>query len=522
MCKLHKLFFLAAVAMAVLSASCSKETKGVPAFRATSEQAAEQNGKVSLSGLSLRWSAGDEISVYDNAANAGVYRLSSGAGTGGGEFAYSSGSSVSEAPYSAVYPASIRTGAATVSLPAVQHSANGGLQELPMYAVGDDMDLKFYHLCGVVRFSLSASSAVSVSRIAVATDRAVNGSATVSGSGSSVSLSTPSGSNVATLACQTAQNIASAKDFYIYLPAGTYSSFHVLVTATDGSVCAKSANCAVTIERGKITTITLSSLDFAAHRFSTSSSASVVFSPGNLQYIGSAATPYWKFADHQWDCFGRNEQYGSAANKADIDRDLFGWGTSGWDGSGASYFEPWHTTNTSSAYGPVGEASLVGAYAQADWGVHNAIVGGGNAAALWRTLTHSEWAYMLNTRSANPRFAKAELGGSVSGLVVFPDDYSHPAEVAPLNSTNNTSASYSSNQLSFSDWGKMEAAGAVFLPVTGSRSGTLVYYLESGYYWLSTHSSSTNAQVIYFASTSMYTNYSTARSLGCAVRLVRD
>ena len=129
---------------------------------------------------------------------------------------------------------------------------------------------------------------------------------------------------------------------------------------------------------------------------------------------------------------------------------------------------------------------------------------------------------MLNTRSANPRFAKAELGGSVSGLVVFPDDYSHPAEVAPLNSTNNTSASYSSNQLSFSDWGKMEAAGAVFLPVTGSRSGTSVYYAECGYYWLSTHSSSTNAQVIYFASTSMYTNYSTARSLGCAVRLVRD
>ena len=32
----------------------------------------------------------------------------------------------------------------------------------------------------------------------------------------------------------------------------------------------------------------------------------VRFSQGNLQYIGSASTPYWKFADKQWETLGNN------------------------------------------------------------------------------------------------------------------------------------------------------------------------------------------------------------------------
>ncbi|MBQ9473743.1 MAG: hypothetical protein IJU81_04975 [Bacteroidales bacterium] len=197
---MKKTFFFAAVAaISILAVSCSKEeSKEVQTFKASAEQTAE-NSKISLSGLQLRWSAGDQISVYDAASNNGVYALSSGEGTNSGEFAHSSGSSVSAAPFSAVYPASIRTGATTVSLPAVQHSADGGLQALPMYAVGDDMELKFHHLCGVVRFRLSASSAASVSSIAVTTNANTNGSATISGSGTSVALGTLGGTATTTL-----------------------------------------------------------------------------------------------------------------------------------------------------------------------------------------------------------------------------------------------------------------------------------------------------------------------------------
>ncbi len=62
----------------------------------------------------------------------------------------------------------------------------------------------------------------------------------------------------------------------------------------------------------------------------------VYFSQGNLQYIGSAATPYWKFADHQWDYIG-DAQTGTSEM---LDRDLFGWGTSGYN-HGAICYQPW-------------------------------------------------------------------------------------------------------------------------------------------------------------------------------------
>ena len=41
------------------------------------------------------------------------------------------------------------------------------------------------------------------------------------------------------------------------------------------------------------------------------SGTTVQFSKGNLQYIGSASTPYWKFADNQWDYLGTstNQNY---------------------------------------------------------------------------------------------------------------------------------------------------------------------------------------------------------------------
>jgi hypothetical protein len=55
----------------------------------------------------------------------------------------------------------------------------------------------------------------------------------------------------------------------------------------------------------------------------------VYFSKGNLQYIGSATTPYWKFADDQWDYLG--VLTGQGGYNETVDRDLFGWATSGWD-----------------------------------------------------------------------------------------------------------------------------------------------------------------------------------------------
>ena len=45
----------------------------------------------------------------------------------------------------------------------------------------------------------------------------------------------------------------------------------------------------------------------------------VYFSQGNLQYIGSASTPYWKFAENQWDCLGTTTGQNSSNQNADRD-----------------------------------------------------------------------------------------------------------------------------------------------------------------------------------------------------------
>ena len=139
----------------------------------------------------------------------------------------------------------------------------------------------------------------------------------------------------------------------------------------------------------------------------------VYFSQGNLQYIGSASTPYWKFAEHQWDYLGNN---GQGSNSSTVNRDLFGWGTSGYD-HGAVCYQPWSTTDDNSQYYAYGSSTcnLYDYSGQADWG-YNAISNGGNTEnSGWRTLTGNEWNYVFYTRAAstvngvsNARYAKAQ------------------------------------------------------------------------------------------------------------------
>ena len=126
----------------------------------------------------------------------------------------------------------------------------------------------------------------------------------------------------------------------------------------------------------------------------------VYFSKGNLQYIGSVVSPYWKFADNQWNYLGRTT--GQNSSNQNVDRDLFGWGTSGWN-NGNTYYQPFDTdylTDFNAAelgygYGPTDgityDYDLAGLFDNADWGVYNAIINGGNSTNIWRTLTYEEW-----------------------------------------------------------------------------------------------------------------------------------
>ena len=86
---MRKAFILAAVAaIGILAVSCSKEeSKEVQTFKASAEQTSETS-KISLSGLSLRWSADDTLSIYDNASSHGLYVLAGSPGSSRCDYEY--------------------------------------------------------------------------------------------------------------------------------------------------------------------------------------------------------------------------------------------------------------------------------------------------------------------------------------------------------------------------------------------------------------------------------------------------
>lgn len=267
----------------------------------------------------------------------------------------------------------------------------------------------------------------------------------------------------------------------------------------------------------------------------------VYFSKGNLQYIGSATMPYWKLAEFQWEHFGNN---GQQSDLQTIDRDLFGWGTSGWHDDSDPYnvnYQPWSTSSPWSTYpweyevvneeynyfgyGPstnMQSPNLTGSSTNYDWGC-NAIVNGGNTVNTWRTLKIDEWTYLLETRItiSSIRYAKA-IVNDVNGIVLLPDNWN--SSYYPLNNTNKAYASYSSNTITSEQWNTLEQKGAIFLPAGGYRFGT---YVDEdaffGYYWSASYNgSSFNAYHVYFGDTSLNAMGNYYRCMGLSVRLVQD
>lgn len=264
--------------------------------------------------------------------------------------------------------------------------------------------------------------------------------------------------------------------------------------------------------------------------FSVHPDYQVQFAQGNLQYIGSAKTPCWKFAEHQWGCLSYQEQN---TGSSDVNRDLFGWGTSGYHDSTDPYntnYQPWSTAvplvnevDNYFGYGPsisMLSPDLTGPSANYDWGMNNCIINGGNREEHWRTLTQEEWKYLLNGRITTSciRFAKA-IVNNVNGLILLPDDWDPNNYL--LNGTNQSEESYFSNVISLSQWNILEKHGAVFLPAAGYRYGTSVRDAGSyGSYWSASFQNAGDAWFLNFYSRDLKVDIS-ERHYGQSVRLVR-
>ena len=258
-----------------------------------------------------------------------------------------------------------------------------------------------------------------------------------------------------------------------------------------------------------------------SHPFTVASGKQVYFSQGNLQYVKSTNT--WQFAEHQYDIVEKKDQDVGAEYANQNIVTLFGWGTSGYNNK-----YPYMTSTTNSDYGN-GNSNISGT--NYDWGVYNAISNGGNQAGKWRTLTggssgNGEWDYLITKRTnAANLYGLGKVGSCTPGLIILPDDWKWEGDVAGFAASWESGPTDWSNKYSYSDWAKMEAAGAVFLPAAGYRDDTSVNNVgPDGFYWSSSYYTSYGygAYNLSFYSGNVNPSDRNGRHGGFSVRLVSD
>lgn len=264
----------------------------------------------------------------------------------------------------------------------------------------------------------------------------------------------------------------------------------------------------------------------------------VRFSAGNLQYKPSDFT--WRFAPNQYETsqYNADISYG-CTNYVD----LFGWGTSGKDlGDGSTSYVPWIKNTDDATY--VRAASI--ASTTSDWGVFRfngmgnpvsaeIMYGSSSAGSSWRTLTQSEWNYLISGRTnAASKYGWATIGGTYLGIILLPDgvtggSWSYPGDIPAF--VPGMGSGFATNQFTMDQWSKLELAGAIFLPCGGYRdNANVIQRNQYGYYWTATstgnNSSGDYPNAIAFRFFNQMGNRTNtgnmARHMGCSVRLVKN
>ena len=309
---------LVALVAIVSFTSCKKEGQVVATFTATMESCSDiHNAKTVLDGTALKWVSGDEVKIYSGSTDA-VFTATPLSNATTATFTTTDPTFEAGNSFIAYYPANSVVSQNSVTIPATQESVDGSLRGFPMHAYSTSNALQFTNLCGVLKLHLQKSD-VTVTSIALTTDQTINGTYQVNNYNSTetATLNTTSvtnGTNTTTMECN--QSIDQYHDFYIYLPAGTYSGLKLVITASDGSVCIKGpapAGRDVVIERSKYSTLTLSGNDLNFEQPTTTanpltfeakvSGATVKFnSPSNI----GARMVYSTDGGNSWTTYGNN------------------------------------------------------------------------------------------------------------------------------------------------------------------------------------------------------------------------
>lgn len=550
--------FFAAILISLVVAGCQKDGN---TLRVRMDSFEGPNGKVYMSGMAPAWSVGDTLMVNGEAAT--ILRVTS------------AGATITvptAASYAALYP--FRPGDNTYQdangawhffLNSVQpYYEKDGKQVItaPMAAYTTGGTLTFHNLGALlcIQVNNNTSDVICVDAVTVESvgdyRRPLCGAATVEDYTSataaytiadnpedwntSVTLqkaaATSTPTPMATLAAS-----SGTKAFYVHVPAvpaNANNRFSITVTYhKQGETTSRTVTrTQASPTGGRIARNQLANVGFDmfvvqipegaidAHFSVNSNGKQVYFSKGNLQY--QASNGIWRFADNQYDIIGNaagNNTAESSRSGQSAWIDLFGWATSG--GGNPSY-PPYLCSTNNVQYWSAGKNMSDADYAEYDWGWHNAISNGGNENHKWRTLTSTEWNYLLglssSRRSVNGSygwhycydlvtltFGTSSTSDDINGILIYPDGYTQQ-----LASTTTSIAAIPD--------------GCVFLPAAGYRDGTNVSDLSRCYYWTATRGSSNttdyNAKCLMMASltNNLSQPANQTRKTGCSVRLVRD
>ena len=525
---MKKIMIFAAIAATLSLASCQKEglneavkddpsaVSESPVFTATISTGSKTT--VDAASGKVSWETTDEITVTDKDQKTAVYSIESiDVTTGRAKFVYKSGDTLGEGPYTATYgiaPTTAQTYSATPGKLYMTATATSGTS------------LEFTVQCGLMEIKLTKTDE-SVKHISV--------------------FGTPTGGAETqyALTCTEAQSIATEKSFYIAVPAGSYNK--IVLSDNENDFCILTAPAGISVAANHIKPLTFGTekLNFTAALpgvFSISNDGGqtiqkVRFAKGNLYYDGEnwgfeEAQNYFRTLNDGTHKGGKNDADGLDKKEGTKEGH---WGLFCWVGKSCTKYN-----DEPQVYGPITVARasdlgrMSGESLKKHWG--NAI----DAKGTWRPMTgwytgkdtDNEWKYLFAGRvDAAKKIGYATVGG-VHGIILLPDSFTDPMKNAGSNSFTPVSAgtgnnlyngTYADNTYTTGgDWEAMQAAGAVFLPATGTKlsSGDVDDVNDEAHYWSSTKLDSSKACYLQITNTGVAFYYMDDVAKGNPVRLI--
>ncbi len=477
----------------VLFAGCKKESNGVVNL-GTKLEPIGANSKIYLNPNDVPqfFTAGEQIRINDDSD---PYTINS-------DYTVTGVQEIESGTYYAMYPASIVTdengvqASTAIKLPHLQtwetETVDGVVKQkinLPCaaaLAASGDKVLRFRNLCSLIEVEWenttgSAQTIRSIEVTAQGTGLWGTGTATINGANSAINIPyTGTNSRVVLempTGIQVAADATSPKMYVIVPPYATGVPFTVKIRFNTGSDNVEVNYPSINIDRNTVYFISNSGTpeedtEISGY-YSISSTCKVVFSKGNLQYIGDLEdyqdNTNWHFADNQYDYFGRGN-IGNGWNSLTNNVDLFCWSVRNEDAG----YNSWFTQGTNS-YGLRAEEEADDYYWEdpefLDWGT---MAIDGDPANTWFTMTKAEWEYLLNTRTGArglrinvnitniPNHSTGQT--TIHGCLLFPDDWTIDRLPSGITLTENVV-----NSLTYEEFRRIEAVGCVLLPEAGYR-----------------------------------------------------